>query len=93
MEFTADDVASLGGKLDALDLTDTERGLLTALLDTATSGGDEVAGFAIPGDFGTLLGRITTNPADTGRTGVIRAEDEAMRSTPTGVIWQENEQI
>jgi hypothetical protein len=90
MEFTADDVASLGGKLDALDLTDTERALLAALLDTATGDDDdEVAGFATPGDFGSLLGRITT----TGRTGVIWQENEEMRSKPTGVIWQENTEI
>lgn len=59
MEFTEADVASLGHKLDELDLTTGERAALRALFEAAAG---EVEGFALnvaqAGSFGSRLGSI-----------------------------------
>lgn len=43
MDFTEDDVASLGRKLDGLELTEAESAALMAVFDAAAD--DEVSGF------------------------------------------------
>lgn len=45
MDYTAADVASLGRKLDGLDLTAAESAALMAVFDAAA---DDVAGFGFP---------------------------------------------
>ncbi|HSL57813.1 MAG TPA: hypothetical protein VK866_08220 [Acidimicrobiales bacterium] len=44
--INADDIASLGAKLDTLDLTDNETAALHALLTAALDDHDDVTGFA-----------------------------------------------
>ena len=48
MEYPEADVASLGAKLDELDLTDAESAALMAVFDAACDPDDEVAGFGLP---------------------------------------------
>ena len=55
MASTHEDLHTLGGKLDALDLTDGERSILHELIGQAVD--DDVAGFASVG-FGDVLPRI-----------------------------------
>ncbi len=63
MDITDADIAGLGAKLTALELTDGERALLGRILDAA--GDDEVAGFAVNDPFASYFGvasRLAGNP-------------------------------
>ena len=57
MNITQADVTGLGEKLNALELTDGERALLTQIL--AAAGEDEVAGFAAMDPFKSFLNVAT----------------------------------
>ncbi|MFN3219861.1 MAG: hypothetical protein ACE367_25515 [Acidimicrobiales bacterium] len=60
MDYTAADVASLGRKLDGLELTDAESAALMAVFDAAVD--DEVTGFGFAGQqrspFSARIGSI-----------------------------------
>lgn len=82
MDFTEADVASLGRKLDGLELTDAESAALMAVFDAAAD--DDVAGFGFAGQ--------QRNPFSA-RIGSILFFDEAdavfgKRIEPTGFIGE-----
>lgn len=82
MDFTEADVASLGRKLDGLELTDAESAALMAVFDAAAD--DDVAGFGFGGG--------QRNPFSA-RIGSILFFDEAdalfdKRTEPSGFIGE-----
>lgn len=83
MDFTNDDIASLGDKLAAMDLTDGEREALRTIVALAAEpADDEVAGFAETvhlygkladlGSLGSKLGPPTGRFASDGGLGTTR---------------------